>query len=217
MNDQLEQQLRESLHRGSLPPAPDSLREQLSQLPTREPDQGVGRRLANAWSGVRLAALASAAAVALVFVLVVRSLSGPAGAGLGSSPTGLGPGASSASPAPSITPPTPTPAITLGGPAESPSAGPSTPDNFTCAAKTVLPASTSAVTQITDVRVGTHPGYDRIVFEFAGSGRPQLTVAVASPPFVGDASGQPVTVAGSAFLTLKLYDASGYLTYSGPS
>jgi len=73
------------------------------------------------------------------------------------------------------------------------------------------------VTQVTDVRVGTHPGYDRIVFEFAGSGHPQLTVAVASPPFVGDASGQPVKVAGSAFLTLKLYDASGYPTYSGPS
>jgi hypothetical protein len=53
-------------------------------------------------------------------------------------------------------------------------------------------------------------------FEFAGTGRPGLTVAVASPPFVGDASGNPIVVPGKAFLTLKLYDASDYPTYTGP-
>ena len=88
---------------------------------------------------------------------------------------------------------------------------------FTCDPTTVLPATTSAVTAIKDVRVGTHAGYDRIVFEFVGAGRPRLTIAKANPPFVEDASGQPVSVAGRAFLTLKLYDASGYPTYTGPN
>ncbi len=219
MNDELEQQLREGLHRGSLPPAPDSLREHLAQLP----GQPRGRRLANVWGGLRLAALASAAAIAVAFVLVVRALPGPAGTGPGSSLAGVGPGGASPSPIVSVGPSSlpsampPTPTITFGGPASTgPSAGPSTPEDFSCAAQTVLPATTSAVTKISDVRVGTHAGYDRIVFEFAGTGRPRLTVAVAHPPFVEDASGQPVNVAGSAFLTLKLYDANGYPTYTGP-
>ena len=46
MNDELEQQLREGLHRGSLPPAPDSLREGLAQLPS----QPRGRRLTSVWT-----------------------------------------------------------------------------------------------------------------------------------------------------------------------
>jgi hypothetical protein len=219
MNDELEQQLREGLHRGSLPPAPDSLREGLAQLPS----QPRGRRLTSVWSGLRVAALASAAAIALAFVLVVRALPGPAGTGPGSSLAGVGPGAS-ASPSPGVSlAPTSLPSSVLPSltptdtPAPNPSAGPSTPENFSCAAQTILPATTNGVTRITDVRVGTHAGYDRIVFEFAGAGRPRLTVAVAHPPFVEDASGQPVQVAGSAFLTLKLYDANGYPTYTGPN
>jgi hypothetical protein len=219
MNDELEEQLREGLRRGSLPSAPDSLREGLARLPS----QPRGRRLASVWSGLRVTALASAAAIALAFVLVVRALPGPAGTGPGSSLAGVVPGASGSpipigSLAPTSLPSSVLPSLTPNGtPAPSPSTGPSAPEDFSCAALTVLPATTSGVTRITDVRVGTHAGYDRIVFEFAGAGRPRLTVAVAHPPFVEDASGQPVQVAGSAFLTLKLYDASGFPTYTGPN
>ena len=218
MNDDLDHKLHESLHRGSLPEAPDSLRQRLAQLPD-EPRPG---RFAGVLSGLRLAALASAVAMAVAFVIVVRSLPGPAGSGPGTSLAGVAPGASAASATPSVEPssrPTaalPTPAGSSSGPTTSPSIGPLPSETFTCAARTVLPATTNAVARITDVRVGTHPGYDRIVFQFAGVGRPQLTVAVARPPFVGDASGQPVNVPGSAFLTLKLYDANGYPTYTGP-
>jgi hypothetical protein len=224
-DDDLEQQLRDGLRRGSLPAAPDSLRRRLAQLP----GEGRPSRFAGLVTGLRMTALASAIAVAVAFVLVVRALPGPGVTGPGSSLTGLLPTASSPTdsssplPIPSVGP-TASGAATTGppsaaqspAPSTEPSTGPSTADTFTCALRTIVPATTSSVVQFTDVRVGTHPGYDRIVFEFAGSGRPQLTVAAAMPPFVGDASGQAIDVAGKSFLTLKLYDASGYPTYSGP-
>ncbi len=53
-------------------------------------------------------------------------------------------------------------------------------EDFTCATRRVLPATTESVTQITDVRVGHPPGLRPDRFEFAGSGRPQLTVAKAT-------------------------------------
>jgi hypothetical protein len=209
-NDDLERQLRDGLRRGPLPPAPDSLRQRLAGLPTEGTVGGASRFL----SGLRLAGLATAAAVALVFVIVVRSLPGPPtsrGAGPGDSPLACCTASTMPSPSTAPTPaPTPTPL-----PPQSPQ--PPQLPGFTCASTTVLPATTSVVVQVSDVRVGTHAGYDRIVFQFAGSGRPQLTVAIANPPFVEDASGLPVAVAGTAFLTLKLYDASGYPTYTGPS
>jgi hypothetical protein len=73
--------------------------------------------------------------------------------------------------------------------------------------------------QITDVRVGTHDGYDRIVFEF-DDGIPAYTVEPATPPFTADASGLPIDVAGSAFLHISLNGGTrvgpdGTLTYSG--
>jgi hypothetical protein len=215
MNDDLERRLRDELRRGALPPAPDGLRERLAQLPSEAQASG----LARFFSGLRLAALASAAAVAIAFVLVVRSLPAPTGTNPGPSFAGV----SSAGPSATGSPiPTAEPTF---GPASEPPAASSSPQpvllspapGFTCASTTVLPATTGAVTQINDVRAATHPGYDRIVFQFVGSGLPKLTVARASPPFVEDASGRTVVVSGRAFLTLKLYDASGYPTYTGPN
>lgn len=206
-NADLERRLRAGLRQGSLPAAPDGLRQRLARLPS-EPGRS---RLASLFGGIRLAALASAVAVAIAFVLVVRALppsTGPGpGTSLGSVAT-TGP-AGSATTGPTSGPtPSPTP-IVVGSPGH-PGLG------FTCAASTVLPPTTGAVVKITDVRVGAHAGYDRIVFEFAGSGPPGLTIAIARPPFVGDASGKRIIVAGTAFLSLKLYDASGYPTYTGP-
>lgn len=206
MNDNLEERLRDELRRGALPAAPDALHDRLSRLPA----ESHGSRFGGLLGGLRLAALASAAAVAIAFVLVVRSLPGPSGAGPSAS---LG---SVATTRPSAIP-------TLGptsGPTSEPSVEPSSRPSpsiaANCTPSFVLPATTSSVTPITDVRVGAHPGYDRIVFEFAGSGRPQLTVEQKLGPFVADASGQTIKVAGNAFLSLKLFDASGYPTYTGP-
>jgi hypothetical protein len=73
---------------------------------------------------------------------------------------------------------------------------------FTC----VLPIvedGTATVANIVDVRVGTHDGYDRVVFEFE-QGTPELTLDRAEPPFTQDGSGLPIEVDGSSFLGLVM-------------
>ncbi len=81
-------------------------------------------------------------------------------------------------------------------------------------------SGTATHTDITDVRVGTHDGYDRIVFQFSG-GIPQYSIQSATPPFIQDPSGRPLTVQGSAFLRITLRGATkmtdaGTSRYSGP-
>jgi hypothetical protein len=67
----------------------------------------------------------------------------------------------------------------------------------------VIEDATVARANITDVRVGTHADYDRVVFEFA-DGLPEITLDRATPPFTHDASGLPVEVDGSSFLRLTM-------------
>ncbi len=91
---------------------------------------------------------------------------------------------------------------------------------FACT-PSVTTAKTTDRAQITDVRVGTHDGFDRVVFEFA-SGLPDAVVEGALPPFYADASGLEIDVAGTAFLKVNMHGASrvspdGAVTYSGPT
>ena len=80
---------------------------------------------------------------------------------------------------------------------------------------------TVARANITDVRVGTHDGYDRVVFEFT-DGLPEASLERAEPPFTHDASGEPIAVEGESFLRLimrggtKQTDA-GTSSYDGPT
>jgi hypothetical protein len=78
---------------------------------------------------------------------------------------------------------------------------------FVCT-PSVSVARTSDRAQITVVRVGTHAGYDRIVFEF-DSGIPDAVVAGVLPPFYADPSGLEVKVLGTSFLKLTMHGASG--------
>ena len=61
--------------------------------------------------------------------------------------------------------------------------------------------------QLMAVRVGTHDGYDRVVFEFA-DGVPAFTLDKATPPLLEDASGRELDVSGNAFWQLVMRDAS---------
>jgi len=61
--------------------------------------------------------------------------------------------------------------------------------------------------QLVDARVGTHAGYDRVVFEFA-TGVPAFTLKRATPPLLEDASGKALDVDGNAFWQLVMHDAS---------
>jgi hypothetical protein len=57
--------------------------------------------------------------------------------------------------------------------------------------------------QLADVRVGTHPDYDRVVFEFSNA-LPEVSIERAAPPFRHDVTGEPIAVEGTSFLRLTL-------------
>lgn len=81
--------------------------------------------------------------------------------------------------------------------------------------------ATVARATITDVRTGTHDGYDRVVFEFA-DGLPEASLERAEPPFTQDASGEPVDVQGESFLRVILRGGTkqtleGTSSYDGPT
>jgi hypothetical protein len=72
-----------------------------------------------------------------------------------------------------------------------------------------------------DVR-GQPQTYDRIVFEYAEDGTPALTTQPASPPFIQDPSGLPLTVNGTNVIEIVLNGATkmgddGTETYTGPT
>jgi hypothetical protein len=89
---------------------------------------------------------------------------------------------------------------------------------FACTPSVSVPSTTDRA-QITDVRVGTHDGYDRVVFEFA-AGIPDAVIEGVLPPFYADPSGLELPVAGTAFLRVTMHGASkvspeGSVTYNG--
>ena len=105
----------------------------------------------------------------------------------------------------------PTPA-----PTSSPSAGPSALTPFTCTDFSGGKSTGTSPAQLTDLRIAHQAaGYDRIVFEFGGGPVPSYTLTrQASPNFVKDASGQAVTLQGSAGLKLVFHGAAAYPTYT---
>ncbi|MER7506387.1 GerMN domain-containing protein [Nonomuraea pusilla] len=73
---------------------------------------------------------------------------------------------------------------------------------------------------LVDVRASHHPGLDRLVFEFRGRVPAERDVRYV-PSLVADASGRPVSVAGSAVLQVRFeqadgHDRAGRVTY-GPA
>lgn len=93
-------------------------------------------------------------------------------------------------------------------------------EDFTCDTPIVEDGS-AGVANIVDVRVGTHDGYDRVVFEFE-QGTPELTLDRAEPPFVQDGSGLPIEVDGESYLGLVMRGGSkqtdaGTSSYDGPT
>jgi hypothetical protein len=126
-------------------------------------------------------------------------------------PSETAPASPSASPsAPASAAPSPEPTNALG--------------RFECRLPQRL-APTTDRAQIVDVRVGRHEsgtaGYDRIVFEFEGSGIPDFRLRSGAPPFTFDPSGLPMTVRGRSFLVIVMHGGTGITpdgeeTYTGP-
>ena len=122
-------------------------------------------------------------------------------------------------------------------PAQSPGPASSNAESTSATAPAPAPARCSprrggqqgVYTNLVDVRVGTHTGYDRIVFEFKApqpnpggkAGIPAYEIKTAKPPLRQDASGARMSVDGTAFAALVLHGAAGYdfdgkPTYDGP-
>jgi hypothetical protein len=130
-------------------------------------------------------------------------------------------GASSGSSAPSAS----QPALPTVAPTSSPSGqnGPSPDESipeaslapFACALP-IRGAATAARAQITDLRMGAHESYDRIVVEFA-AGTPEYTIEKAVPPLLQDPSGLAMQVQGSSFLRIVLHGGTVQLPNGGTS
>jgi hypothetical protein len=76
------------------------------------------------------------------------------------------------------------------------------------------------LTQLVDVRIGEHDGYDRVVFEF-DNGIPEYILSAAEPPYTEDPSGNPIDVEGDAVLQLVMIGGTSVSpdyeqTYDGP-
>lgn len=63
--------------------------------------------------------------------------------------------------------------------------------------------SAGAYGNVTDIRIGHHDGFDRVVFEFHGTGTPGWTVQYV-PRALGQGSGLPIHVAGAAVLSVAI-------------
>lgn len=143
------------------------------------------------------------ARAATVLSLAVLALAGCSDDGTPSpTPTQSG-GTTASTPAPST--PSPTTASPTGTASPSGSPSPSgtaaVPAGFSV--KTVsskgFPTLGGDLGAIGGVRVGGHPGYDRVVWQFPGSGRPSVQVKYVDQP-IEDGSGDVVKVRGDAFL-----------------
>ena len=62
---------------------------------------------------------------------------------------------------------------------------------------------------LTDVRVGDHEGFVRLVFDLTGDGTPIYIVGYEMPPFLAT-SGDSVPVVGTTFLSIRISPALRY-------
>jgi hypothetical protein len=129
----------------------------------------------------------------LLVTLLMAACGAPTPVGPGGSPTDTPTATPAVSPSPSPSP-TATPA-----PSPSPSATP-------LACFPITGGSSTLRATITDLRVGSHPGYDRLVIELSGGVPTYRIEAHDINGFVGSFRGDPVKVAGGAGLILHLYN-----------
>lgn len=84
------------------------------------------------------------------------------------------------------------------------------------------PAEGEGAALLRSVRVGSHRGFERIVFEFEGPTRPGYRIRWVDGAVTADGSGQPVELVGPVHLEVVLEPASGVdmdsgrIVYTGP-
>ena len=154
------------------------------------------------------AALVTSCLIGAVFVLngSIRPQPVQLAAGGGSSPAPV-----QASASPSSSP--------ASSPATSPASVPDAPLTavFGCGATSLSNSGSPATAFVSAIRTGSHPGYDRLVIEFAG-GAPRLITLKPQPTttFSNSPKGDSVSLAGSAGLQIVIQSADAHTSYSGP-
>ncbi|AZZ82445.1 MULTISPECIES: AMIN-like domain-containing (lipo)protein [Gordonia] len=116
--------------------------------------------------------------------------------------------------------PTVTETVTSTPPSETGSTASDVPTDGESAGPKTAPAGEGARLTVTDIRTGSHDGFDRVVYELGGSGRPGWRVAYVDEA-LQDGSGFPVDVAGGAILEVQITGSaypfdSGVEPYAGP-
>ena len=106
---------------------------------------------------------------------------------------------------PNASPTTSPPAPTTSSPPPTSAPPPTVPAGYSLDGRTspTFPNLGGDLGGIGRVRVGHHEGYDRVVWEFPGSGRPTYQVHYVDTP-LGDGSGDPVPVRGEAFVEVLI-------------
>jgi hypothetical protein len=159
---------------------------------------------------VTMPSLRASAAPALILSLVLAACtavvpSGPASQTAGAQASeSLAPSGEASSSPPASVDPSSEPTDDLG--------------SFACSLP-VTAVGTVPLALITDIRVGNHDGYDRVVFEF-NDGIPRFTLDEATPPLLADGSGLPIDVDGNAFWQLVMQGGTrvnpeGGFSYAG--
>ncbi len=151
--------------------------------------------------------LARAGAVAALAIVLAGC--GSTGTPSASSAVAVTPTPTAQSTPSATTQPTPTPTtaptpIATPEPTPTPTTAPSATPAFACTKLPYTRPNDVLSVRVADVRVGTHPGYDRMVWEFVNGRFPDIVVQRAKPPFKLDPSDLPVTIDGTAFLKIHL-------------
>lgn len=97
---------------------------------------------------------------------------------------------------------------------------PAAPPPSDASPQRATPANDSRLT-VTDVRIGHHPGFDRVVYQFGGSGGPPGWVVQYTDRAVQNGSGRQLEIAGTSVLEVEILGTaypwdSGATPYSGP-
>lgn len=150
---------------------------------------------------------------ALALAVLVAGCGGGGGNQAGGNSTSSGASATSTGPGATTTAPgTSTPTSTTD--TERPDDGSHSAPPFVADTKTDTgTASAGARGTITDVRIGHHDGFDRVVFEFHGKGTPGWTARYVSEA-TSQGSGQPIHLDGKAVLSVAITGV-GYPTDTG--
>ncbi len=74
-----------------------------------------------------------------------------------------------------------------------------------------------AISNVTDVNVGQHPGYDRFVIDFGGGVPTYSVTRQQGTTFTRSPRGDQVTLEGTAGVLIVVHSISNWSTYSGPT